>query len=79
MKRRIAEFACVDDLGNQYTILELTEYHSVGLNPNVVEGEELVPGLKEYITDSGKASNRLSDDKFIIFDGFDTIKVRTKK
>jgi len=79
MRTKTDEFLCVDDAGNEYKIIEFTEQHSIGFDPTQPSGESLVPGLKEYFTDSGIPCNRLSDDRFMVFvSSLEEISVRAK-
>ena len=79
MRRRTDEFRCVDEAGNEFAIIERTNYESVGFDPSEVNGEKLIPGLKEYETEDGHLCNRVSEDEFVVFSGSGEIKVMRKK
>ena len=77
MKKITSTFVCVDNAGNEYTIIERTEYHLVDISSHGIKDQQLVPGLKEYSTDDGKPCNRLDDDHFIIFPDEIVVQVKT--
>ena len=80
MKRITGNFQCVDAHGNDFSIIEYTEY--VPVDPLERAGEEnnFVPFLKEYATVEGEQCNRLGNgDRFIVFTGKGNVAVKVKK
>ena len=62
--RETARFWATDETGNQYQIIELTEFFDASSPGNP---DEWKPGLKSYRLENGTAVNR-DDDEFVIFD-----------